>query len=97
MMYSSKLNELIGFEECMCFQAPFGHTSVKIFSEWSWKQNAFCQQNQSTIYKRLHNLTGNAVGTRLLRVFSIMNVAQPIVYVTQPPYSYIISNQFVHI
>lgn len=69
MMYSSKLNELIGFEECMCFQAPFSHTSVKIFSEWSWKQNAFCQQNQSTIYKRLHNLTGNAVGTR--RPYSI--------------------------
>lgn len=30
-------------------------------------------------------------------VLSIMNVAKPIVYVTQPPYSYIISNQFVHI
>lgn len=27
---------------------------------------------------------------------SVMNVAQSIVYVTQPPYSYILYNQFVH-
>lgn len=28
---------------------------------------------------------------------SVMNVAQSIVYVTQPPYSYILYNQFVHL